>query len=126
MTSEMESKLNSIISGKTTVEEVVNETINVLQKYLEKYNQVKDIVGKKLGNVLGLLKYERCKICELETYKDGLCKYHYDANKKLIEVFKIWRERSGLGEEEIIKKLLKSKSTGKFIKDILRYKSKMM
>jgi DNA topoisomerase-1 len=126
MTSVMESKLNSIISGKTTVEEVVNETISVLRKYLDKYNEVKDLVGRKLGNVLGLLKYEKCKICDLEAYQDGLCKYHYDANKKLDEALKIWRERSGLKEEEVIKKLLISKSTGKFIKDVLKYKSKMM
>jgi DNA topoisomerase-1 len=126
MTSEMESKLNSIISGKTTVEEVVNETISVLRKYLDKYNEVKDLVGRNLGNVLGLLKYEKCKICDLEAYQDGLCKYHYDANKKLDDALKIWRERSGLKEEEVIKKLLISKSTGKFIKDVLKYKSKMM
>lgn len=119
LTSKMEEKLNSILQGKVRTEDVVNETIDLVKGYLEKYDKFKVQIGEKLAKILGLVPYRKCKYCELEAEKDGLCKYHYEASNKLKETIKIWKERTDLDEKSILKKIYTSKSTGKFVKDVI-------
>ena len=123
LTRKMEEKLNAIIRGKVREQEVVDETIKMLESYLSKYYEVKKVIGEKLGSVLGLVSYKQCKICKLEAVSpNGLCKYHEQALNKLKEALKIWEERSGLSESQVLKKLATSSATGKFVKDVIKLK----
>ncbi|AAY80705.1 DNA topoisomerase I [Sulfolobus acidocaldarius] len=119
LTSEMEKKLNGIISGKFSENEVVEETKKLIEKYINEFENSKNDIGTKIGKILGLLEYKKCKYCELEVYKDDLCKYHLNAIKLLKDNLKIWKERTDLTEESIIKKLKKLNTAGKFIRDVL-------
>ncbi|BAB66257.1 DNA topoisomerase I [Sulfurisphaera tokodaii] len=119
LTSKMEEKLNEILDGKETVEGVVAETINTLRIYLDNYNKYKDQIGIKLAKILGLMKYKKCKFCDLEAEYDNLCKYHYNAYMKLKETLKVWKERTKLEDKDILKKIYSSKTTGKYIKDMI-------
>lgn len=121
LTSKMEERLNEILDGKETVERVVSDAINSLKLHLETYEKYKPQIGEKLAKILGLIKYNKCKFCELEAEYNGLCKYHYNAQTKLREIINIWKERTQLKEEDIIKKIYRSKSTGKFVKDIISH-----
>ena len=119
LTSKMEEKLESIMEGKITVDDVVRETVTILSNYLKNYEKVKDKIGIKLSKILGLKGYEKCKFCELEAEHNGLCKYHYEALVKLKEAIEIWKKRTGLDEKQILKKIYSSKSTGKYVKDVI-------
>ncbi|WP_443296380.1 DNA topoisomerase I [Stygiolobus sp. CP850M] len=123
LTKKMEEKLNAIIDGKANEQEVVDETVKILESYMSKYQEVKKHIGEKLGGVLGLVSYKPCKICKLEAISvNGLCKYHNEALRKLRESLLVWKERSGMGEPQIIKKLLTSSSTGKYVKEVIEKK----
>ena len=119
LTSKMEEKLDSVIEGKLTVDDVVKETIFMLSNYMKNYEKVKDEIGIKLSKILGLKKYEKCKFCELEAEYNGLCKYHYDALVKLKEAIEVWKKRTKLDEKQILKKINTSKSTGKYVRDVI-------
>ncbi|BCU71221.1 DNA topoisomerase I [Stygiolobus caldivivus] len=121
LTKKMEEKLNAIIDGKAKEQEVIDDTVKMLEQYLDKYQEVKKPIGEKLGGVLGLVRYTQCKVCRLEaTGSNGLCKYHETALKKLRESLTVWKERSGLSETVIIKKISASSSTGKYVKEIIQ------
>jgi len=119
LTSKMEEKLESIIEGKITVDDVVKETTFILSNYLKNYEKVKDKIGIKLSEILGLKNYEKCKFCELKAEYNGLCKYHYEALVKLKEAIEMWKRRTKMDEKTILKKIYTSKSTGKYVKDVV-------
>ncbi|MCY0882536.1 MAG: DNA topoisomerase I, partial [Acidianus infernus] len=66
-----------------------------------------------------LVKYNKCKLCDFEAIKDGLCKYHLIAKEKLNEAIKIWKDRTGYDIKTILKYIRGSKSTGKLISDFM-------
>jgi DNA topoisomerase-1 len=119
MTSEMESKLNDIIYGKVKCENVVEEIKEKISKYVEQYNKNKEKIGNKISKGLGYLPYNKCKFCDFEAEKDGLCKYHLMASEKLKIGISKWEEKTGYDKKAIISKLSKSKSTGKLILDLI-------
>lgn len=119
MTADMENKLEMIKMGKLTQEEVIKYNIERLNKFIEEYKFNKNEIGLSLAKALGFVKYNKCKYCELESYREDLCTYHYLAKQKLLESIRIWRERTNYEDKEIIERIGKSKSVGKYIKDIL-------
>jgi len=72
-----------------------------------------------LAEFLGLNARKKCKLCDLPEYKDGLCEIHYTAKRNLEDALKVWEER-GMKREKAISILLKSKSVGKYVKDLMR------
>ncbi|ACP35408.1 DNA topoisomerase I [Sulfolobus islandicus L.S.2.15] len=121
MTADMENKLEMIKTGKILESEVIKENIEKLNKFIEEYKANKDRVGESLAKALGLIKIVKCKFCDLEQYKDGLCKYHYEAKTKLLDAVRIWEERTKYDHKKILKRISSSKSTGKYVKDIVTY-----
>ncbi|WP_373467948.1 DNA topoisomerase I [Acidianus infernus] len=119
MTADMEDKLDEIIYGKKNKDEVINEVKDKISKYFEKYNEEKKIIGLELAKGLNLVKYNKCKLCDFEAIKDGLCKYHLIAKEKLNEAIKIWKDRTGYDIKTILKYIRGSKSTGKLISDLM-------
>lgn len=119
MTSEMESKLNDIIYGKIKCDDVVKEIKDKIKNYIEEYNKNKEKIGNKISKGLGYFTYNKCKFCDFETEKNGLCKYHLMALEKLKSGLLEWEEKTGYNKEVIISKLSKSKSTGKLILDLI-------
>ncbi len=125
-TSEMESKLNDIIYGKVKCEDVVKEIKDKIKNYMEEYDKNKDKIGNKISKGLGYLQYNKCKFCDFEVEKDGLCKYHLIALEKLKTGLLEWEEKTGYDKRAIISKLSKSKSTGKLILDLINNHYVMM
>uniref|UniRef100_A0A2U9IFY5 DNA topoisomerase n=1 Tax=Acidianus brierleyi TaxID=41673 RepID=A0A2U9IFY5_9CREN len=126
MTSEMESKLNDIIYGKIKCDDVVNEIKEKIGKYMEEYNKNKEKIGNKISKGLGYLSYNKCKFCDFEEEKDGLCKYHLIALERLKSGLSEWEEKTGYNRKAIVSKLSKSKSTGKLILDLINNNYIMM
>ncbi|WP_338601578.1 DNA topoisomerase I [Sulfolobus tengchongensis] len=121
MTADMENKLELIKTGNISENYVIKENIERLNKFIEEYKVNKDKVGESLAKGLGLVKVARCKLCDLEQYKDELCKYHYEAKLKLLDTVKIWEERTGYDYKKILKRIGNSRSTGKYVKDVVAY-----
>ncbi|MEM1599939.1 MAG: DNA topoisomerase I [Sulfolobaceae archaeon] len=119
MTADMESKLELIEAGKLTQEEVIKNNIKRLNEFIEEYKINKNNIGISLGKALGLIKYNKCKLCDIEVYEEGLCKYHYEAKQKLKDGISVWKERTNYDEKKILKIIKSSKATGKYVKDII-------
>lgn len=60
----------------------------------------------------------RCKIC---GRGDGICDRHAEAEKRLLEHFKVWTERTGLGLTEYLDVIIKNERTGKSVKEAAIY-----
>ncbi|ARM76515.1 DNA topoisomerase I [Acidianus manzaensis] len=121
MTAEIEEKLNNIIFGKIKKEEVIEESKKRISSYISLFATRKNIVGEKISKGLNIIKYTKCKLCELESTENGFCKYHNEAMNRLNEAVKIWRERTGYDDKTIIKMIRGKKSTGKLINDMIKY-----
>ncbi|AOL15706.1 DNA topoisomerase I [Sulfolobus sp. A20] len=120
LTADMENRLEMIKLGKVSEEEVVKYNIERLNQFIKEYEKNKENVGIWLGKALGFLRYNKCKYCNFESYKDDLCVYHYTAKRKLLDSLNVWKERTGYAEDKILKKLYSSKITGIYIKDVIK------
>ncbi|AWR97748.1 DNA topoisomerase I [Acidianus sulfidivorans JP7] len=121
LTAEIEDKLNEIIFGRTKKEDVIEETKKRISSYISLFSSRKTTVGEKISKGLGIIKYNNCKLCNLESTENGFCEYHNKAISKLHEAIKIWKERTGYDESTILKIIKGKKSTGKLISDIIKY-----
>lgn len=121
MTAEMEEKLNNIIYGKITKEDVIEESKQRISSYLSVFSTRKKMIGEIISKGLNLITYNKCKLCDFEATEKGLCKYHLMAFNKLDEELKIWKNRTGYEKIKILKLLKGKKSTGKLIRDVIEY-----
>lgn len=119
LTRKLERDLEEIRKGKRTVSEVRSETLEILKGLISVYEKNKESIGRLLAEFLGLNARKKCKLCDLPEYKDGLCEIHYIAKRNLEDALKVWEER-GMKREKAISILLKSKSVGKYVKDLMR------
>ena len=119
LTRELERDLEEIKRGKKTIEEVEEETKNIILELIRQYREKSIEIGRELGAYLRLLSYEKCRLCWLPAYKSGYCELHYRAKEALDAALKEW-ERRGIDKEKAIKMLLKSRSTGEYVKDLMR------
>ncbi len=119
LTRRFEREMELIREGKRRRDEVVAEAKKVLKELMARYVKHMDEAGLKLAIALGSIAPTRkCRLCHLEAERDGLCKYHYEAKRKLIESYKVWKERTGLSWEEYLKKM--SRSGGDWVKDVAK------
>jgi len=64
----------------------------------------------------------RCIICSKES-NDKLCKYHKMAYDKLEECYNTWRSAyKDITWEDYLKRILELDETGKWVKDVIKYK----
>jgi len=119
MTSELDRRLAEIQLGKANHEEIWIYYLNKIKEYINKFNDSKVNIGLKLAKAFKLVNYKKCKLCEFEEYKEGLCNLHYLALQRVNEALKLWFERAHLSKEEVLKLISKNKYTGKYIKDVI-------
>lgn len=63
----------------------------------------------------------RCSICK-RSADDKLCKYHQLAYDKIKDNYEVWRRAyENLGYNEYLERLLESRESGEFIKDVARW-----
>ncbi len=119
LTRKFEKEMELIREGKKKREEVIKEAKKVLKELLSKYISNIDDAGLKLAIALGAVKPPiKCKLCNLEAKEGGLCNYHLEAKRRLLEGYKVWRERTGISWEEYLKKM--SKNGGDWVKDVAK------
>jgi DNA topoisomerase-1 len=124
LTRKFEKLINEVKTGARRREQVIEEAKGVLRKLLESFNEQVNSIGMLLSSRLGIVnEYSKCSIprCRREVYEDALCKYHYEAYKKLHEAYKEWRKRKSISYEEYLEKLRNMKSTGALIRDVIKY-----
>lgn len=120
LTTEMENMLKDVQRGKIDKDQAIELVKRKLSEYFTKYSNIEEKIGLALAKPLGLVKYEKCEICELEAFKDKLCEWHFEALKNLKEKINLWKIRTGYSEGVIIKKLYKSSATGIYTKEVIK------
>ena len=123
LTRHFEQLLNSIRLGRAKRSKVVEEAKQFLDKILGDFrDSYMDEAGVELAKALGFIKPgKKCLVCGREAYREGLCRYHYDAYCLLIKGYREWRRRLGdISFRSYVERLARSASTGSWIKDVAR------
>ncbi len=124
LTRKFEKLINEVKTGVKSRAQVIEEAKNVLKALLESFNKQINDIGVLLSSRLGIINnYTKCFIptCRREVFEGSLCKYHYEAYKRLRELYSEWYRRKNISYEEYLKKLTSLKSTGALVKDIIEY-----
>jgi DNA topoisomerase-1 len=124
LTRKFELLMEDVMKGRKKRKEVIDEAQKVLLGLLERFNENLVAVGESLAKRLMLVENtEKCIIdtCTLDAYAKGLCKIHYEALENLYKTYELWRERKEITFDQYINKLAKMKSTGRFVKEVIKY-----
>ncbi len=127
LTREFERKLQAILHGKLSREEVVGEAISKLNS---KLSEIKKVIAEhedrtlkeklKLARNVG-----RCAVCGEDSidFLEGvsLCLAHLRAYKSLIENYRAWKESLNMGFEEYVDTIYKLRSTGRYVRELIEY-----
>ncbi len=121
LTRYFEQQMEYIREGRISRREVVNEAKATLLKLLREFDRNKYRIGLTLSYRLGFLSPKnKCRICNREAYREGLCRYHYEALEKIKKTYEEWERREEISWDEYIKAIKKLKSTGKWVKEVLQ------
>ncbi|MEM0243736.1 MAG: DNA topoisomerase I [Zestosphaera sp.] len=128
LTREVEEKLNKIIVGETSREEVVKEVISVLRPKLvnvkkllesnESISELRRLAGLNDGNSV-------CVLCQRlgEFAYDGLrlCRFHGRAYEELKNAYKLWSRKTKISFIEFLNKVLTLRSSGRYVKEVAEF-----
>ena len=123
LTRHFEQLLSNIRLGRTRRSKVVEEAKQFLDKILRDFRDTyMDEAGAELAKALGFVKPGRkCLVCDREAYREGLCRYHYDAYNLLVKGYEEWRRRlDGISFRSYVERLARSSSTGSWVRDVAR------
>ncbi|WFO76126.1 DNA topoisomerase I [Desulfurococcaceae archaeon MEX13E-LK6-19] len=121
LTRKFENYLEEIRIMKRRREEVINEAKKTLLELLRRFDEKKKEVGLKLAWRLGIMDPpEKCLLCNREVYRENLCIYHFKALEALKEMYSEWRRREGVNWEQYVRELAKLKSTGKWVREVIK------
>ncbi|MCD6301394.1 MAG: DNA topoisomerase I [Staphylothermus sp.] len=124
LTRYFEEEMERIRRGERKRSDVVENAKKTLISLINSFEEKKTIIGKLLSYRLGLIAPEKkCLLCNREEYRNGLCKYHYQAVETLKQKYIIWKEKEGVSWNEYLKNIRKLKSTGKWIREIIENNS---
>lgn len=118
-----EEKIEGVRRGWRSRREVIEEAKKALLMLIERFNDKKREIGYFLSVRYGILEgnVDRCAICRREVFKDGLCVYHDKAREGLEKNFDEWVKRAGVDWSSYLEKLLKLKSTGRWVKEVIEW-----
>jgi len=125
LTREVEEKLDKIITGELSRDEVVREVASVLKPRLinikkllesdESVNELRRLAGLNSGDA-------SCVICQrlAEFSYEGLrlCRFHGIAYERLREAYEAWSKKTKISFVEFLNKVLTLKSSGKYVKEV--------
>ncbi|MEM0043301.1 MAG: DNA topoisomerase I [Sulfolobales archaeon] len=117
LTREFEKQLDSIILGKRKRSEVVEEAVKTIDKLIGRFKN--EINNTSISSDSG----SRCVICNIPrdpSSEIGFCKIHEKAYRNLIRSYSSWAE-DGYTWHEYLEKISRSKISGGFVKDVVRY-----
>ncbi|MCC6041014.1 MAG: DNA topoisomerase I [Desulfurococcaceae archaeon] len=124
LTRAFEKLVNEVKTGVKKREHVIEEAKSVLKRLMEGFNKHISDIGVLLSSRLGIVdNYPKCSVpgCRREIYVNTLCRYHYEAYKKLREAYNEWSRRKNTSYEEYLRKLKEMNSTGALIRDVIEH-----
>ncbi len=126
LTRYFEEEMENIRRGIRRRNDVVREAKSTLLKLITDFDRKKNDIGRKLSYRLGILKPEKtCLLCSREPFREGLCRYHYEALETLRKTYLEWNRREGLTWSEYLDSIAKLKTTGKWILDLVKNRDKL-
>ncbi len=125
LTRYFEEEMENIRRGIKKREEVVNEARETIKKLLIKFEDKKEELGRLLSIRLGLVKpVEKCILCNREVWRNGLCRYHYEAIEQIKKYYSEWNRREKITWREYLATIKKLKLTGKWVREVIPYLEK--
>lgn len=130
LTREFEKKLQAIMVGKVSRDEVVKDAISRLGSKLKEVKEMLEkYEGSELRERLGLsIGGQKCAVCGNEAVMkvEGLflCSQHSEAYQNMVRMHEIWQRSMGMSFTEYVMTLSKLRSTGKFVKELVEYLKK--
>lgn len=122
LTRMFEEKIEGVRRGLWSRREVIEEAKETLLKLIEKFNANKKEIGRFLSVRCGIVEnVDRCAICRREVFRDGLCVYHDKAREALERNFYEWAKREDIGWDAYLRRLVKLRSTGKWVKEVIEW-----
>lgn len=126
LTRYFEEKMEEIRLGRIDRRRVVEEAKSTLIKLIAEFNHRKKDIGALLSYRLGFeTPPEKCLLCNIEAYREGLCKYHHRALEVVKQTYEEWRKRENISWSEYVKAIKRLKSTGKWIIDVVKNMDKI-
>ncbi|MEM0014993.1 MAG: DNA topoisomerase I [Zestosphaera sp.] len=126
LTRKVEEKLGKIIEGRFSRSGVIGEVVSMLRPRLLNVKQLLEdgLPAGELRRLAGLntAESDSCMLCKRlgESTHEGLrlCRFHSQAYLNLIECFKDWRRKSGVGFTEFLERVVMLKSSGKYAREV--------
>ncbi len=121
LTRRFEELIEAIRNRRISCTTVIENAKEVLSKYLVKLKNSEEIIAKEFGFFIENIRNEpKCLICNRMQFRDGLCYFHYEAYKRITQLFEQWR-RCEYSWSEYLAKLIKLKSSGKYVREVANY-----
>ncbi|MDW8010115.1 MAG: DNA topoisomerase, partial [Sulfolobales archaeon] len=126
LTREFERKLREVALGRVSRKEVVDEAIAKLGSKLEEVKKaLSNSRGSELKVKFGLSIGSRCSVCGGDAVgREGglhLCSLHLAAYQNLVKTYETWASRTNASFDDYSATLLKLSTTGRFVKDVIKY-----
>ncbi|KSW11930.1 DNA topoisomerase III [Pyrodictium occultum] len=123
LTRHFEERLEAIRARRAGRREVVEEAKAVLREMLERFKaEAMRDAGMELAKALGLVRpARRCVICGREAVADGLCSFHLEAVKRLVNMYGEWRRRAGLGCRKFLESIAGLRAAGQWVREAAEY-----
>ncbi|MBC7120460.1 MAG: hypothetical protein H5T33_02585 [Candidatus Methanosuratus sp.] len=61
-----------------------------------------------------------CRVCGAPS-REGMCKKHAKAERKLRDHFRVWAERTGLEWMDYLEAIIENDRTGRLVKEVATY-----
>ncbi len=127
LTREVEEKLNKIIMGEFSRDDVVKEVVSVLRPKLisvkkllenkESINELRRLAGLNDGN-------SSCVLCQrlAEFTYDGLrlCRFHGRAYEELRKAYEVWSRKTKISFLEFLNEVSTLRPSGRYVKEVVK------
>ncbi|MGC9209887.1 MAG: DNA topoisomerase I [Acidilobus sp.] len=121
LTRDFERKLELIVEGKLTRDQVVTEAKWYVSGLVKKYMPMMPQIGKSLAEQAGLLNpARRCPICGRPA-EGEMCELHLAALRELEKALPVLQQRMGLSRQDALRTLAKRRSAGRWVREVADY-----
>ncbi len=121
LTRSFEKKLETIVEGKLTREQVVSEAREYVQGLVKKYLSRVDEIGSSLAQQAGRLRPAKaCPICGRPA-EGELCELHTAAMKEIEAAVNVIRARLGISQTDALRELSGRRSAGRWVREVASY-----
>jgi DNA topoisomerase-1 len=123
LTRSFEEKLRVIRNGELKCDEVIREAIKVLTEHISNVTELERDLEREVFKIIPIQSAStenHCIICKRAVDEKGFCMFHHIAYEKILKGYEKWKTFN-FNWHEYLRKLIKLKSTGVYVKEVAEY-----